>query len=179
MRYLPNILTFLRILLIPVMIAAFYSQSVAGKLVAAIVFSIACITDFLDGFMSRVLSHSTKLGQFLDPIADKLLITSSLLMLAGFGHLPGWNLIPAIIILCREILISGLREFLMAMSIQVPVTVMAKWKTATQMLAVGFLLLGDQFFIDKSYGIILLWLAAGMTLFSAAQYLKFGLKYFN
>ncbi len=182
MLNIPNLLTMARIALIPVMVFAFYSQTLAGKWIAFAVFCLSCITDFLDGFMARIMSSTTKLGQFLDPIADKLLITSNLLLLAGFGHINSYNLIPAILILCREITISGLREFCIGMEIRISVSPMAKWKTAIQMLAIGFLILGD-FYLgsvqSKIIGNILLWIAAVMTLLTGFYYVRSAYKQFN
>lgn len=176
MRNLPNLLTTLRICLIPVIVAAFYSQSLLGRWVAVSVFCIACITDFLDGFMARKFSSKTSLGQFLDPIADKLLIASTLLLLAGFGHLQSLDLIPAIVILCREIMISGLREFIGGMKFYMPVITLAKWKTTLQMLAIGFLLLGDNLVGEINshlIGSVLLWVAGILTIFTGAQYVYY------
>jgi cardiolipin synthase (CMP-forming) len=182
MLNIPNLLTMVRIILIPVMVCAFYSQTLAGRWLAFAVFCLSCVTDFLDGFMARIMYSTTKLGQFLDPIADKLLITSSLLLLAGFGYINSYNLIPAILILCREITISGLREFCIGMEIKISVSPMAKWKTTVQMFAIGFLILGD-FYLgsvqSKIVGNVLLWIAAVMTLLTGFYYVRSAYKQFS
>jgi len=178
---IPNLLTLARIGLIPIMMGAFYTQSVVGRWVAALAFIIACFTDFLDGYVARIWSQTTKIGQFLDPVADKLLVASTLLMLAGFGRISRFTLMPAIIILCREIMVSGLREFLSELKVNMPVTTFAKWKTAIQMLAISLLLLGDTPTFGSPFLLVgegMLWVAAVMTLISGFDYFKAGIKHF-
>jgi cardiolipin synthase len=178
---LPNLLTLARIVLIPIMMVAFYANDRFGNWVAAIVFMLACFTDFLDGYVARVWSQTTKVGQFLDPVADKLLVSSTLLLLAGFDRISRFTLIPAIVILCRDIMVSGLREYLSELKVNMPVTPLAKWKTAVQMIAISFLLLGDSSVFGKSFLLLgegLLWAAAVMTLISGFNYLKANAKHF-
>lgn len=168
---LPNILTLSRILLIPLILYTFYYPSVMTSWIAAIAFMFACITDFLDGYVARAWKQTSKFGQVFDPIADKLLIASVLLMLAGFGHLKHLALIPAVIILCREILISGMREHVMHQIL--PVTYLSKVKTTTQMAALTLLLLGPLAGEQcVSLGNILLWIAASLSVKTGYAYVK-------
>lgn len=170
---IPNTLTLFRIVLIPVVIGLFYWQNPLGYIVAASLFLLACVTDFLDGYVARVLHQTTNLGRFLDPMADKLLVASTLLLLVGFQHIRGLSLIPAIVILCREILVSGLREFLAESAILMPVSNLAKWKTACQMTAL-FLLIAAPTYGTWSFlahlGVFLLWVAAVLTLWTGYDY---------
>lgn len=176
----PNLITLIRILLIPIVVGLFYLDKPLGYLAAATLFIIACLTDFLDGYLARHYKQVTSFGGFLDPLADKLLVAAVLMMLAGFGRLPGISLVPAIIILCREILVSGLREFLGKVNADLPVTDLAKWKTGLQMTSLTFLILADpdSFFSLAIYpGLAGLWLAALLTVISGYDYLKQSLKY--
>jgi cardiolipin synthase len=176
---LPNFLTFLRMALIPVVILLFYLQNQTGHYIAAGIFIIACITDYLDGYFARTYDQTTNLGRFLDPIADKLLICSTLLLLVGFDHIKGLSLIPAIVILCREILVSGLREFLAENPLSMPVTQLAKWKTGLQMIALSILIIAEpsaDIFSLMNIGLLGLWVAAGLTLLTGYDYMKTGLK---
>lgn len=178
---IPNILTLLRIGLIPIMTAAFYAQSSMGAWIAATCFLIACVTDYLDGLMARLLSQTSKLGQFLDPTADKLLIASTVFLLAGFDKMSRPSLIPALIILCREILVSGLREILLELKVPMPVTKLAKWKTGVQMVALSSLMVNDAVKFGSPMQVIgegFLWLAAFLTLITGYNYLRAGLKHF-
>ena len=145
---LPNILTYARIAAIPVVVGCIYAQSIMDgplwlRWVALAVFIAAGVTDFLDGYYARIWDQHSAFGRMLDPIADKLLVASCLLMLAADGIIHGWTLWAAIVILCREILVSGLREYLAALRVSVPVTKLAKWKTTVQLVAIGFLLAGE------------------------------------
>jgi cardiolipin synthase len=143
---------------------------------------VACATDYLDGYVARTWSQVSKLGQFLDPTADKLLIASSLLMLAGFNRISHYALIPAIVILCREIMVSGLRETLLELNVPMPVTRLAKWKTACQMLAIAMLMINQSMhsIIDlQMWGECFLWVAAMLTLITGSSYLRAGLKHFK
>jgi cardiolipin synthase len=176
----PNLITLIRILLIPVVVGLFYLDKPLGYLAAAALFIIACLTDFLDGYLARTYKQVTSVGSFLDPLADKLLVAAVLMMLAGFGRLPGIALIPAIIILCREILVSGLREFLGKVNAELPVTDLAKWKTGLQMTSLGCLIIADPdsiFSFAIYIGLTGLWLAAILTVISGYDYLKQSLKY--
>ena len=174
LKRLPNILTISRIVVIPFLLLLMcFDHSQFGHLVAAGVFLYACITDFLDGFLARAWSMQTKLGQFLDTIADKLLVGSVILVLVHFDRA---DLLPAIAIICREILVSGLREFLAEIRVSVPVSELAKVKTFLQMTAIFILVLGNEGMGDLSYinfiGRITLWVAAGLTLVTGYAYLK-------
>jgi cardiolipin synthase len=183
---LPNILTYARIAAVPVVVALLYWQSILGgdlwlRWVALTIFIAAGVTDILDGYLARSWGQQSSLGRMLDPIADKLLVASCLLMLAAESSIHGWSLLAAIIILCREILVSGLREYLAELRVGLPVTRLAKWKTIGQMVAVGFLIAGEAG--EKvlpptiEIGITLLWLSALLTLYTGWDYLRAGLRY--
>lgn len=177
---IPNLLTLTRIALIPIIMATFYTDNHLGRWIATFTFISACFTDFLDGYVARQWAQTSRLGQLLDPIADKLLVTSTILMLVGFDRIHRVSFVPAILILCREILVSGLREFLSGRKILIPPSVLAKWKTAVQMGAISFLLIGDISPFGDLVTLIgesLLWVAAGLTLMTGYAYLKRGLQY--
>ncbi|MBM3573553.1 MAG: CDP-diacylglycerol--glycerol-3-phosphate 3-phosphatidyltransferase, partial [Alphaproteobacteria bacterium] len=140
---LPNLLTLSRIVVIPVLVALFYVDGAAARWLACALFTAACITDYFDGYLARIWRQDTDFGRFLDPIADKLLVGSALFMLVAMDHISGLTVLPALVILCREILVSGLREFLAGIKLRVPVSRLAKWKTTIQMVAIGFLIVGD------------------------------------
>ncbi len=176
-----NMLTFIRIFLIPLLILSFYMGTSGWRLAAAIIFIVGCITDYLDGYVARTYSQVSKLGQFLDPMADKLLVATTLLLLAGFGRISQYSLIAAIIILSREILISGLREHLSNLRVTLNVSQLAKWKTALQMIAICFLLVGDasEVVIEARYaGECLLWCAAVLTIITGFDYIKLSMRHF-
>lgn len=176
---LPNVLTISRIVLIPVVMTAFYVDTTLSKWIAVIAFISACLTDFLDGYIARLMKQTSKFGQFLDPIADKLLIASTLLLLAGFDRITRLSFLPAIIILCREILVSGLREYLSALHVAMPVSYLAKWKTLVQMTSIALLLVGDIHGISMALpGEILLWISAFLTLVTGYDYFRTSLKHF-
>lgn len=183
---LPNLLTYARIAAVPVVVAILFGQSIMDgglwlRWVALIVFIAAGITDFLDGYFARVWGQQSSLGRMLDPIADKLLVGSCLLMLAAEEIIHGWSLLAAVIILCREILVSGLREYLAELRVSVPVTRLAKWKTIGQMVAVGFLIAGpagDKIVpVVTEIGIFLIWASAILTLYTGWDYMRAGLRY--
>lgn len=172
---IPNLLTLLRIALIPFITLTFYIQNSWTKWIAALFFVIACLTDFLDGYLARSWRQTTKWGQFFDPIADKLLVSTTLLLLAGFNRLTPFAIIPAVLILCREIMISGLREFLGGLEIRVNVTGLSKIKTVVQMVSICLLLIGENqgplsLFIEA--GEMLLWVAAFLSMITGFQYMK-------
>lgn len=174
---LPNMLTMSRIFAIPFIVFCFYIDSFLAHLSATVLFVIACLTDFFDGYFARQWKQVSAFGRFLDPVADKILVSSILLMLSGRGTISGLNLIAAVVILVREILVSGLREFMAEMRMIIPVTQYAKWKTAMQMASIACLLTSAMFpdFPElKQIGIVLLWLATVMTLFTGIRYLAFG-----
>jgi cardiolipin synthase (CMP-forming) len=183
---LPNMLTYARIVAVPLVVLCFFLEgqlksSDPARWTALTIFVIASVTDYLDGYLARLWQQSSTIGRMLDPIADKLLVSACLLLLAADQTIAGWTLWAAIIILCREILVSGLREYLAELKVSVPVTRLAKWKTTIQMIAVGFLLAGPAG--DKvlpyttEYGIILLWVAAVITLYTGYDYFRAGLKH--
>ncbi len=144
MKNIPNILTSVRIFIIPILIAAFYIPGMIANIVAAILFAIAGITDYFDGYFARSLKAQSNFGKCLDPIADKLIVIVAIVMLISFSNQDPWILIPGLIIICREVLVSGLREFLAEIHISVPVSQLAKYKTAVQMVAITLLLLGEK-----------------------------------
>lgn len=185
---IPNLLTYGRILAVPLIVICFFvegklSISNTARWVALWIFIIASITDFLDGYLARIWNQTSNIGRMLDPIADKLLIASILLLVAADQTIAGWSLWAAIIILCREILVSGLREYLaqLKVSISVPVTRIAKWKTTAQMVAIAFLLAGpagDEILPHTTQiGIVLLWISAILTIYSGYDYFRVGLKH--
>ena len=183
---IPNILTCARIAAIPVVIGCIYAQSILDyplwlRWVAVAVFIAAGITDYLDGYYARVWNQQSAFGRMLDPIADKLLVASCLLMLAADGIIHGWSLWAAIVILCREILVSGLREYLAELRVSVPVTRLAKWKTTAQLVAIGFLLAGqagDQIMPGVTLtGLTLLWISAIVTLYTGYDYFRAGVQH--
>lgn len=177
---LPNLLTLSRICVIPVLLGLLYFPNPLNRWVALVLFSFAGLTDYLDGYLARHRGEVSAFGRFLDPIADKLLVATALLMLAGFGRIAGFALIAAAIILLREIIISGLREYLGGLKIAVPVSRLAKAKTAIQMVAIGVLIIGDvgpEALPVVLIGEILLWLAALLTVITAYGYLRAGLPH--
>lgn len=184
---LPNVLTLSRIAAIPLLVLLVALRDPTADMLAAILFTIAGITDWLDGRLARTRRQLSDLGRMLDPIADKLLVGATLMLLVGFHLLPEFGIYPAIVIMLREILVSGLREYLAGIRIGLPVTRLAKWKTAAQMGALGFLLLGDRGaiilgiggFPATAIGGVLLWLAAILTLITGWDYLTAGLRHIN
>ncbi len=177
---LPNLLSLSRIVVIPLLIGAFYLEGDFANWVACALFTAASLTDFFDGYIARTLRQQSKLGRFLDPVADKLLVAAAILMLVANGRIAGLLVLPALVILCREIMVSGLREFLAALRVSVPVSRLAKWKTALQMLAISFLLLGDAgpaWIPVLKLGEIGFWLAALLTLITGYDYLRSGLDH--
>ncbi|WP_455477460.1 CDP-diacylglycerol--glycerol-3-phosphate 3-phosphatidyltransferase [Bartonella sp. B41] len=182
----PNILTYARIIAVPMVVACFFLEgrlqsSDITRWVAVSIFVIASITDFFDGYLARIWEQTSNIGRMLDPIADKLLVSACLLLLAADSTIAGWTLWAAIIILCREILVSGLREYLAELKVSVPVSRLAKWKTCVQMIAIIFLLAGPagNKIIPHAveFGIIMLWIAALLTLWTGWDYFRAGLKH--
>jgi cardiolipin synthase len=191
MFQIPNTLTVLRILLVPVFAIAFVIPGEAARLTAFAVFCVAGISDALDGFAARKLNAGSDFGRMLDPIADKILVGVALMMLVAEGSVQQFNLtyglasllklVPALVILSREILISGLREFLAGVSVSVPVSSIAKLKTSIQMIAIGAMILGPiaERWIPGSLALAYtaLWIAAGLTVYTGYSYLRAGLAY--
>jgi cardiolipin synthase len=180
---------------VPLVVACLFGESILSggmwlRWVALALFIAAAITDFFDGYLARSLAQQSSLGRMLDPIADKLLVSSCLLMLAADGTIMGLSLWAAIVILCREILVSGLREYLAELRVSVPVTRLAKWKTTVQLIAIGFLLAGkagDVVMADirggvaapvvTYFGLTLLWISATVTLYTGYDYFRAGVRH--
>jgi cardiolipin synthase (CMP-forming) len=182
---LPNLLTLSRIAAIPLLVGLVAARYPLADLVACVVFTAAAITDYFDGKLARSRRQQSDLGRMLDPIADKLLVGAVLMMLVGVGRLSTLALYPAIVIMLREILVSGLREYLAGIRIGLPVTSLAKWKTGFQMGALGTLLAGDTsarllhlaFLPVSMVGETMLWIAAVLTLVTGWDYLMAGLRH--
>jgi cardiolipin synthase (CMP-forming) len=179
---LPNILTYGRIVAVPLIVAClFFFDGNTARWMALTLFGAACITDWLDGYLARVWQQQSALGQMLDPIADKLLVATTLLILTHNNTIDGWHIWAAVIILCREILVSGLREFLAELNVKIHVTQLAKWKTSLQMIALGVLLAGpagEQLVPGVfNIGLVLLWIAALLTLLTGYDYLKAAVRH--
>jgi cardiolipin synthase len=182
---LPNLLTLSRIASIPLLVALVAVRTPATDFLACVVFSVAAITDYFDGRIARGRRQLSDIGRMLDPIADKLLVGAALMLLAGQERLSAWGLYPAIVILLREILVSGLREYLAGLAVGLPVTGLAKWKTGFQMGALGTLLAGDssarllhlQFLPVAVIGEAMLWVAAVLTIWTGWDYLVAGLRH--
>lgn len=173
----PNLLTVGRVAAVPALAAAFYLPGDIGKWATCLIFSIAAITDFLDGYLARSWSMQSSFGRMLDPIADKLLVGAAILMLVHFDRAP---ILPSLVILCREIIVSGLREFLAEVQVSMPVSRLAKWKTAMQMTALGFLLAGTAapwWLFASDIGWYGLWLAAVLTVVTGLDYLYIGIRH--
>jgi len=182
----PNILTYGRIIAVPLVVLCFFLEghlksTNPARWSAFAIFLAASVTDFFDGYLARVWRQTSDFGRMLDPIADKLLVSACLLLLAADGTIAGWTLWAAIIILCREILVSGLREYLAELKISVPVSRLAKWKTTLQLTALSFLLVGpagERFFPYATMtGLVLLWIAAILTLITGWDYFRAGIKH--
>jgi CDP-diacylglycerol--glycerol-3-phosphate 3-phosphatidyltransferase/cardiolipin synthase len=179
---LANILTYGRLVAVPVVVAClFWPNEFWMRWVALGFYIAAAITDFLDGWVARTWSQQSAIGRMLDPIADKVLVAAVLLMLVADGDIRSWSIWAAIIILAREILVSGLREFLADLRVSVPVSTVAKWKTAVQLVALGFLIAGRAgeriLPHTREIGIVLLWVAAVLTLYTGWDYLKAGIRH--
>ena len=185
LKKIPNILTIGRIIIVPFFVLAFYLPGFYGDLTAFALFVIASFSDFLDGMLARMLGQESKLGELLDPIADKIIVATALILLVMSQTIRHYEVIAAIIILTREILISGLREFLAKGQIKLPVSNLAKLKTFLQMFAISLLLTGEtgnkilnfQDYNAQTIGIILLWLSAFLTLYTGYEYLRKGIDH--
>ena len=185
LKKIPNILTIGRIIIVPFFVIAFYLPGFYGDIIALVLFIIASFTDFLDGMLARMMEQESKLGELLDPIADKIIVAAALILLVMNGAIKNFEVIAAIIILTREILISGLREFLAKGRIKLPVSNLAKLKTVLQMVSIGLLLSGEtgnkiinfQDYNAQTIGIILLWLSAFLTLYTGYEYLRKGIDH--
>ena len=182
---IPNILTIGRIIIVPIFVLTFFIPGLFGDLIPLFLFGIASFTDYLDGLLARLFKEESKLGELLDPIADKILVAAALILLVMNGTIKNYEVIAAIIILTREILISGLREFLARGSITMQVTSLSKLKTFIQMISIAILLTGAsgnkvinfQDYNAQTIGIILLWLSAFLTLYTGYDYLRRGIDH--
>ena len=182
---IPNILTIGRIIIVPFFVTSFYLPGFFGDLIPFFLFVLASFTDYLDGLLARLFKEESKLGELLDPIADKIIVATALILLVMDGTIRNYEVIAAIIILIREILISGLREFLAKGKIKLPVSNLAKLKTVLQMVSIGLLLSGEtgnkiinfQDYNAQTIGIILLWLSAALTLFTGYDYMRKGIDH--
>ena len=179
---LPNILTYGRVLAVPAVTALlFWHTENWMRWLALAIYAAAAVTDYFDGYLARAWSQQSSLGRMLDPIADKLLVAATLLMLVHAETIVSWSIWAAIVILCREILVSGLREFLAELRVSVPVTALAKWKTPAQLLALGFLIAGPAGEVvlpgTVTIGVTLLWIAAALTIYTGWDYMQAGMKH--
>jgi|TARA_B100000927_G_scaffold258148_1_gene226429 cardiolipin synthase len=177
---IPNIITFIRIFLIPIILYLLFSENPNIVLIAGLLFIVSSVSDYFDGYLARTLNQSSKLGTLLDPIADKLLIASVIVVLVDTGVISNIHVVPAIIILLREIAISGLREFLAKLNTDMPVSKLAKYKTTFQMVSLSILIISLGFELNDllwNIGLVTLWIAAIITLLSGYNYMVKGLKH--
>ena len=182
---IPNILTIGRIIIVPFFVVSFFLPGFYGEIIPFLLFLLASFTDFLDGLLARLYKEESKLGELLDPIADKIIVSAALILLVMNGTIQNYEVIAAIIILTREILISGLREFLGKVQVQMPVTSLAKVKTFIQMVSIAILLTGEtgntiinfEDYNAQTVGIILLWLSAFLTLYTGYDYVRKGIDH--
>ena len=182
---IPNILTIGRIIIVPFFVVSFFLPAFYGEIIPFLLFILASFTDFLDGLLARLYKEESKLGELLDPIADKIIVSAALILLVMNGTIQNYEVIAAIIILTREILISGLREFLGKVQVQIPVTSLAKVKTFIQMFSIAILLTGEtgntiinfEDYNAQTVGIILLWLSAFLTLYTGYDYVRKGIDH--
>ena len=182
---IPNILTIGRIIIAPFFVISFFLPGFYGEIIPFLLFILASFTDFLDGLLARLYKEESKLGELLDPIADKIIVSAALILLVMNGTIQNYEVIAAIIILTREILISGLREFLADVQIKIPVSSLAKSKTFIQMFSIAILLTGEtgnkiinfEDYNAQTVGIILLWLSAFLTLYTGYDYVRKGIEH--
>ena len=182
---IPNILTIGRIIIVPFFVISFFLPGFYGEIIPFLLFILASFTDFLDGLLARLYKEESKLGELLDPIADKIIVSAALILLVMNGTIQNYEVIAAIIILTREILISGLREFLSDVQVKIPVSSLAKGKTFIQMLSIAILLTGEtgnkiinfEDYNAQTVGIILLWLSAFLTLYTGYDYVRKGIEH--
>ena len=189
MLSLPNIHTLSRIFAVPILVALLWHPGWVGYVLAFLLYSVAGITDYFDGYLARAQGTVSKLGIFLDPIADKIMVAATVVMLVSTeqvigGHpvIAGWHVVAALIILLREIAVSGLREFLAQLSVSIPVSRLAKWKTTFQMVSLGALILAGALPSQPwvhDVGLGFLWLAAALTLLTGWDYLRVGLRHMD
>ncbi|MGL9718589.1 MAG: CDP-diacylglycerol--glycerol-3-phosphate 3-phosphatidyltransferase [Wolbachia sp.] len=177
-KNLPNLLTISRALAVPAIILSFYIENKYANLITISIFIFACITDFFDGYLARVWKVQSRFGRLFDPIADKLIVVSTIMMLVYKHKVNDYTIIPSVVIVCREILVSGLREFLIATNVSLPVSKAGKIKTFLQMLAVVALIM-DDYEITQYIGAICLWVAAIITMWSGYNYVIAGIRQIN
>jgi cardiolipin synthase len=188
MLSLPNLLTLSRILAVPILVFLLWRPQPIDYAITFVLYCIVGVTDYLDGYLARAWNSISRLGQFLDPIADKIMVAAVLVMLISsrksnpVPEIAGLHIIPALVILLREIIVSGLREFLGPLNVSVPVSALAKWKTTLQLVALGALILGGavphQLWIHE-IGLLTLWIAAALTLLTGYDYLRIGLRHMD
>ena len=182
MMTLPNLLTLSRIVSMPVLVALLWRPHPADYAIAFVLYLLVAITDYFDGYLARAQGAVSKLGIFLDPIADKIMVATVIVMLVYTRSLDGWPVVAGIVILVREIAVSGLREFLAELRVSLPVSQLAKWKTTFQLVALGALILAGalpgQLWIEWT-GLFCLWMAAGLTLVTGWGYLRLGLAHMD
>ena len=182
---IPNYLTIGRIIIVPIFVFTYYLPGIYGDILPFVLFVVASFTDFLDGLLARMYKEESKLGELLDPIADKIIVATALILLVMDNTIKNYEVIAAIIILTREILVSGLREFLAKGKIKLHVSNLAKLKTVLQMVSIALLLSGDtgnkiinfQDYNAQTIGIVLLWLSAALTLFTGYEYMRKGIDH--
>jgi len=183
MMTLPNLLTLSRIVAVPLLVALlWWPEWDAGYLAGFAVYCLMGITDYFDGYVARAQGTVSRLGIFLDPIADKIMVAAVILILVHNRDIHGWNVIAALVILLREIAVSGLREFLAGAQVSVPVSQLAKWKTALQLVSLGALILAGgtpDWALPQQVGLVSLWFAAALTLLTGWDYLRVGLKHMD
>ena len=188
MLTLPNLLTLSRILAVPILVFLLWKPSWFDYAITFVLYCLVGITDYFDGYLARAQGTVSRLGMFLDPIADKIMVASVIVMLVARPPVDSapiiadWHLIPALVILLREIIVSGLREFLASLRISIPVSQLAKWKTTFQLVSLGALIFGgafpDQYWIHL-VGLASLWIAGGLTMVTGYDYLRIGLKHMD
>jgi cardiolipin synthase (CMP-forming) len=180
---LPNLLTLSRIFAVPLFVILMWNASWVGYTAAFVLYCLAGLTDYLDGYLARANGTVSKLGVFLDPVADKIMVAAVIVMLIHNEHIRDWHVIPALVIILREITVSGLREFLATARVGLPVSQMAKWKTTFQMVSLGALILAPASahwwpaLPAQLLGLVTLWLAGVLTLVTGWDYLRIGLKH--
>jgi CDP-diacylglycerol--glycerol-3-phosphate 3-phosphatidyltransferase len=188
MLSLPNLLTLSRILAVPILVFLLWRPQPIDYAITFVLYCVVGLTDYLDGYLARAQGLTSRLGQFLDPIADKIMVAAVIVMLVSSRNHSGdpiihsFHIVPALIILLREIIVSGLREFLAPLNVSVPVSKLAKWKTTLQLIALGALILGGalpQYQWVHTTGLACLWAAAGLTLITGYDYLRIGLKHMD
>jgi CDP-diacylglycerol--glycerol-3-phosphate 3-phosphatidyltransferase len=188
MLTLPNLLTLSRIFAVPILVFLLWRPQPIDYAITFVLYCIVGITDYFDGYLARAQGRISRLGQFLDPIADKIMVAAVLMMLISsrksnpVPEIDGLNIIPALVILLREIIVSGLREYLAPLNVSVPVSRLAKWKTTLQLVALGALILGGalpQVPWVHEVGLLCLWFAAGLTLVTGYDYLRIGIKHMD